>query len=351
MPNVISYFENQIQSSEANNYEKKFLTLITEYLVCSKKVIDNEAKFEINTSEESSIHENYVKSKGLNQINRLFSDKKFQSSNLNKKLVEFLSNELKNLEFPLKKRQILLETLLTSPFLFQTKELFDQIFNLSNLLVQNLEKSLEILSENFDSNISIQSSTLEENSFLLSLNVWCLTLFSENNDYFDTNKKRVDLFKNLLIRTEKIKVIYREKNFDRSSFEKYSNHLLRSFKYYLTASSILNKNFLDEIKEIESILEYLKFELSSPYHENRLNALVILNFYNKSFAENQTVQNEEENLFELCLKAEQTPASLDEYRQKIYYLQRLDPVICGKFFNETSNQTQDVRIFQNKFFC
>lgn len=57
-------------------------------------------------------------------------------------------------------------------------------------------------------------------------------------------------------------------------------------------------------------------------------------------------ENEEEafeNLFEICLKAEQTPASLDEYRQKLYYLQLLDANVCTKYFSKDELQTQDVK--------
>ncbi len=49
-----------------------------------------------------------------------------------------------------------------------------------------------------------------------------------------------------------------------------------------------------------------------------------------------------DSLFEICLKAEQTPASLDEYRQKIYYLQLLDSSVCSKYFNSGEINNKDV---------
>jgi hypothetical protein len=49
-----------------------------------------------------------------------------------------------------------------------------------------------------------------------------------------------------------------------------------------------------------------------------------------------------ESLFEICLKAEQTPASLDDYRQKLYYLQLLDANVCSKYFNNDEIQNKDV---------
>lgn len=42
---------------------------------------------------------------------------------------------------------------------------------------------------------------------------------------------------------------------------------------------------------------------------------------------------EEQNIFLTCLNAEQTPASLDDYRQKTVYLMKLDPVSCTKYFS------------------
>ena len=60
---------------------------------------------------------------------------------------------------------------------------------------------------------------------------------------------------------------------------------------------------------------------------------------------NQSDENAKsyESLFEICLKAEQTPASLDEYRQKLYYIQLLDANVCSKYFNNknTGEKTED----------
>jgi hypothetical protein len=83
-----------------------------------------------------------------------------------------------------------------------------------------------------------------------------------------------------------------------------------------------------------------------------LNTLSILNQYFKANSLNSKTTNdikesEEElsfeSLFEICLKAEQTPASLDDYRQKLYYLQLLDANVCSKYFNKDDIQNQDVK--------
>lgn len=56
----------------------------------------------------------------------------------------------------------------------------------------------------------------------------------------------------------------------------------------------------------------------------------------KSEADIKTSE-EDQNIFLNCLKAEKTPASLDEHRQKIVYLQRLDAASSSKFFDSMEN--------------
>jgi hypothetical protein len=72
-----------------------------------------------------------------------------------------------------------------------------------------------------------------------------------------------------------------------------------------------------------------------------LSSLNILNEYYKNNDTNDEQEKEEttksENIFSICLKAEQTPASLDEYRQKLYYLEKLDPVACSSQLSSNKN--------------
>jgi hypothetical protein len=87
------------------------------------------------------------------------------------------------------------------------------------------------------------------------------------------------------------------------------------------------------------------------FNKNRLNCIKILNWHlvRDSLQANvvksgDTIENQEnENLFTICLNAERIPASLDEYREKLYHLQRLDPEICKKYFTKNdSSQLQEV---------
>ena len=81
-----------------------------------------------------------------------------------------------------------------------------------------------------------------------------------------------------------------------------------------------------------------------------MNALNILSNYFTLTCTNEARKelNSEEkkddfdSLIEICLKAEQTPASLDEYRQKMYYLQLLDSSVCSKYFNDGEINNKDV---------
>ncbi len=54
-----------------------------------------------------------------------------------------------------------------------------------------------------------------------------------------------------------------------------------------------------------------------------------------------TTDDEENNFLAVSLKAEQTAASLDEYRQKLIYLQRLDPLVCSKYFRSLKAANAD----------
>jgi hypothetical protein len=75
-----------------------------------------------------------------------------------------------------------------------------------------------------------------------------------------------------------------------------------------------------------------------------MHSINVLNWYFTDIGISNASENEEqENLFTICINAEKIPVSLDEYRQKLFHLQRLDPEICKKYFN--TKQMQEVNIF------
>ena len=65
-----------------------------------------------------------------------------------------------------------------------------------------------------------------------------------------------------------------------------------------------------------------------------------MNILNWFYKNEQSNEASDDSLFKICLNAETTAASLDEYRQKVYHLQRLDADICKKYFQ--NNQLQEV---------
>lgn len=363
---MINYFDHHaaLNTDYGKNYEKIFFRLITDYLIARKKIIDSESslsfKNEANEDSESkeleqiNIYEQHIKKKHLTYLSRVFGEKKFLNSTLNTNLINYLTNEfntlLKSDSIDNKSSMTFIQAFLACPILLQNKSLFDLFEKSSQYLIVKINNELTSLLENFDEKGLEINQSLETASFLLSLNIWSLSMYKENNQYFsDSTDKDLSIksFSDLISKLNQLKSKIKETNlinYDFVTFDKFSNHLLRSFKYFLIAASLLNDKVTIDLTPIESILEYLKSELSSAYHENRLNSLIILNYYDKSFKkiDESIEKNEEGNLFETCLKAEQTPASLDDYRQKIYYLQRLDPVMCSKYFNNSPNQTQDV---------
>ena len=62
---------------------------------------------------------------------------------------------------------------------------------------------------------------------------------------------------------------------------------------------------------------------------------------------NSSENHEQENVFTICINAEKIPSSLEEYRQKLFHLQRLDPEICKKYFID--KQITEVNILLSNF--
>ena len=82
--------------------------------------------------------------------------------------------------------------------------------------------------------------------------------------------------------------------------------------------------------------------------KNRIHCINILNWYftNDIILDVSNENHEQENVFTICVNAEKIPASLEEYRQKLFHLQRLDPEICKKYF--INSQITEVNILLSK---
>ena len=400
MPNLITYFDLNLKSAANVNsaYEKKFIYLISEYLLNQKNIIEREtslimqrseaevaateieqakakkaSKTKINSFEstknnqDNSIYEHYTKSKQLTQLIRLFEDKKFLASNLRSSVLNYISNTLvidkkSNAVIEDASQKLLaLQVFILTPVMFQNQANINTlILQLNTHLLEFLENDLKSQADSFDKSklLSIQSR-FETCSFLLSLSVWSLVLCKNNEAWTRENANNIKMLTNVMLLIETIssnlKTTTSSKD-DLSSFQKSLNHLLRCLNYLLIKLEIeTDKNSTGERLKFKSIVQpvisLVKAELSSPYHENRFNSLNILSFFYKSDGsavnsdnlgkngENLEQEKETENIFEICIKAEETPASLEKYRQKLYYLQRLDPNACSKHL---TSHTQDV---------
>lgn len=309
---MISYFENQIKSKydQDKSLEKSFLSLITEYLLVHKKIIDTDHS---KVEDSADKFDTFIKTKGLSHFNRLFQSN--TESLLNKKMAEYVTNEINCFEIS-KSIEYLIPVLISAPFILNTSNLITSMNNL-------LKKLVEIINSNLIGDIIDKNMTdFELTTYVFSLSIWSLGLYSDINLHDEIVK--------LITKLDEIKDVQKSNqnvNYDYNSIDLASKHLLSAL--------MLSK---PDAEKLTPILNYLKTELSSPYPQNRLNSLNLLSFYYKKTA--LAVNEDNENLFDICLKTELTPASLDEYRQKIYYLQKLDTIVCTKLLGD--NLGQDV---------
>lgn len=227
-----------------------------------------------------------VKQKFLTQFMRLFEEKKYLSSKLNAKLVEFINESyIKSKISELNQNQsedpnrhnLLIELLIATPFLFQQNaKTTELIFELSDCLIKKISSDFDKYNnevENTESLINNKlGSNLEINSFLLSLSIWSLILLKNNKQHLAGSKLSVEIIGSLLDRLNKLKTTIKNKNilkYNNVVFDKCENNILRSMNFYLIASISLNSSS-DKIKiakEIESVIHLLKNLLSSSYHE------------------------------------------------------------------------------------
>ncbi|RNA19607.1 small subunit processome component 20 -like protein [Brachionus plicatilis] len=317
-PNLISYFDNQIKYKchSKNQIETCFLTLLAEYLLKQKKIL--EPNYNTESLSEDKI-ENFIQIKGLTNLNRLFkSDKLFLDSELAKHLDEFLKNEIKNIE-----NVELIIKILISNFIVGNSSNFDNLNQVANKLMETLEQEMNM--DNFeDKNLT----NFELNCYLLSLTIWSLSICTK----VSCQKSIVDLVLKLNEAKNNLK-LKQIVSYDVDAIDLSSKHLLQALRY-----SYDNENEFDPLRTLAG---HLRSELSSPFSECRINSLFLLSALLKHSG--LAVNDDNENLLDQCLKIELTPASLDEYRQKIYYLQKLDPLVSKKLVDNELTEEVPLR--------
>lgn len=316
----------QQNNQSTTNYENEtqLAKLLFDYLIRNKRIIDPELIQDIRKymksqisdennqrKERITIYEAFVNVKSLSSFVRLFAEIKFTKSNLFNNLEIFLLQK-KNTEM----------FLFLAPLIFPTNnKLIDTIVTVTKSITTDIKTQFDAGST------SLLQNKLDDDCLLLSISVWSLMMLKDNKEHVDKIEPLINSLIELIIQVDELK----DENF---KFEKCINSIIRSLDYFQTISEIsFNRHFQDKV---DQVLNFVKCQLSSPYHENRLHSINLLISYFKN-----DLKSFDENLLEVALNAELTESNLDDYRQKLYFLQRLDSNVCSKLL-ENNNQLRDV---------
>ena len=317
MPFLLSYTSDKIK--EANTLEKDFIKLLTDYLLTKQLISTNSNDLFLSIKTPSSIENNVdceidesivklSKSKKLFQFFCISQDRQHLNSDLKLFLVKYMKQELN--ETASFDAESIINILILVPFILNYNEKMEDKYQIIEL-VETLLKSL------LDKNDTLN----ELNYFIISIAIWSLLLMQKPgcfNSRIDTYlEKAIDLFISLSRDKNEI-----EKN-------KCLIHILRSLDYLFGYKFSVNKKSIEKNEKINTTVTFMKYQLSSPYHESRLISLNILTkLLHKEAESKSTEDNEksdnEENVLTLCIQAENIKSTIEDYRQKLYYMQRLD---------------------------
>ena len=304
-------------------------------------------------NEPDFVIECLARDKLITQLTRAFAEPKYLASALNKQVVEYFGQRMSELEKMIasghfSEIESFVELLIAAPFVLQAAcdKTGQQLARLARNLLEYLLKYLQAPEASDD---------LETAAFMLSLSVWSLMVTKNSRPLFvemlvkgSGQHACLDSLVDLLSKTEeRVRKLRADKESSFLKLEKSLKHQLRTLSYVMTAVK-LTKEGLKQFKEsIGPITDLLKWQLASPYHEVsdfrgqflqifhfkctfqsfqvRMTCLLILNsFYDQPGQQKEGDEVDNETPLEICLKAEKTPASLDEYRKKQFYLQRLE---------------------------
>ncbi len=311
---MLSYSNDKIKELKTNkdDLNKGFIKLIADYLLTKQIISTNSNDLfssiikieDCNSGEESIIK--LMKSKNLYQMFRIFQDRQYFNIDFKLNLIKYIKQELLNDT----ESSNIINILIILPFILNNNEKSEDKYQ----IIELIEKLLEKLINKDDLFLN------ELNYFIISILFWSLlivkskeSLDSKIDNYID---KSIDLF--IRLSQDKNEI---EKN-------KCLIHLLRSLDYlfgykFSNCSSIVEKN--DD--KMSTAIVYMKHQLSSPYHESRLISLNILTKMLRQVKVKNSVADEDtddENVLTLCIKAENIKSTIEDYRQKLYFMQRLD---------------------------
>lgn len=325
MPHAISYFDSQTSSRSHVDTDHKILSLLVDYLVSNKHILSSDLVEELKTARLAStdLFETFTKIKDLSQLVRFFADKKLftglkLATNLEKLLVASMSRDSnKRTDFA-----ELAHAFLLVPIIFRSsRALADLVDKQAIVLVGEMIASL-------DSSGDTSANEFESRSFVFSLSQWSAMMLNQSTSRLD----------------DSVRILARAN--EKPEYEAGVRHILRALNYNLVDLDESNFELKSRLNVGDS-LQVIKSHLSSPFHDTRLNTLNILASYFKP----DTVRiepikldgDEELDLFEIATRAELTSASLENYRKKIFYLQRLDTNVCSKYFQ--IEELKDVKIY------
>jgi hypothetical protein len=284
LPNLLKYFNDHITANNNNKsssdlfvYEECILSLLVEYLLDHKKVIEIDTNYSNEETETTNeCFEYMLKKKNLYQIRRLLDDKNLTC--LHSNLVNYFESICSNhKDFNLNHKKI--ELCILAPLFIQNSDKIESlILSLCKTTIKKLQSNQEKLKSIF-SIVNLQNSEsfideYETDCLLFSLSIWSLMHFEKKNESFYSacslleNKSIFECLIDILYDLDELKNnIIINLNIYRFEFEKYYIHLIRALNYCLNTNTDSNKLFNQLDEKLKKCLNFLKNQLSSPIHE------------------------------------------------------------------------------------
>ena len=286
-PNLLKYFNDLIavrtnpDQPEVNIYEQSVLSLLVEYLLEHKKVIEIETDHLNVQTENDSNFDQLIKRKNLSQLRRLLDDKSLNV--LHSSLVSYFETICSSHDSQVD--QIKMVFCVVAPLFIQDSvKIQNLVFGLSLKTLKKLTTEFApiksyFLQDDRENQCVIQEYEME--CLLFSLSVWSMMHCENKTKGFSkphSSLGNLSLFECLIELVHKLEELKNEiilkSNQYRFELDKYFIHLLRALKYSLNISVNHSDQSFEQLhKQVENVFNFLKNELSSPYHE-------VINFIN-----------------------------------------------------------------------
>ena len=287
LPHLIAYFESNVKTAAKakHDFVPKFISLLANYL--SRQNLFDESLSETidqttDKSELGFLIECLSKQKLITQLLRAFGEPKYQSSSLNKKMIEYVGQKLDELDKMIESGHLLVDSI----------ESYAQIFIAAPFILQACDKTGVQLARVAQSLLTFQlkylegsADDLETGAFLLSLSVWSLMVTKNGRAFFAQMFKQsgqagfLDNLVDLLSKTEdRVRRLRADKDLSFMKLDKSLKHQLRTLNHVMTAAKLI-KDGMGRFKEVtKPVTDMLEWQLASPYHEASVQRLFIPTF-------------------------------------------------------------------------